>query len=283
VARATLAFIFVCACLVGTTNAELLQRLHVLNFKVTSDTRRPRVGVPFHVTVTIRVREPVTQLQYVTPPAFPGLESLGDRRLLEHLRAGGSIYRETLTLVARKPGATAIGSASLDAVDLRDSKTKRFVSNNLILNVTGSTAPSVRATLRTVLLVIFALLLLIAGVFAAMTAFRRRRRVAANSVRAPQPVNSQPSVPSIGLDEALASLRARRDRSSVLLVREALWNIAGAKQGETLGDVLQREPGRVNGLRGVLTAIESAAFVHDARLQQAIDNALSEGEHAIAR
>jgi hypothetical protein len=280
--RLTLAFVFLCAYLAGTAHAELLQRFHILDFKVTSDTPRPRVGVPFHVTLTIRVRERVTQLQYVYVPTFPGLQNLGDRRLITHAPGDGSTYRETLTLVAHKPGPTAIGSAYLDAVDLRDSKTKRFFSNDLILNVAGA-MPSARAPARAVALAILALLLLIAGAILAATMLRRRRAVAAKSETALKTAVPPPRAPPIGLHEALATLRIRRDRSSVMGVRETLWSIAGANQGDTLGDVLQREPAGSDGLRSALIAIERAAFIHDTHLQQAIDNALFEGEHISAR
>lgn len=280
-ARVTLAFVFVAACVSGTARAELLQRLHVLGFKVTSDTMHPRVGVPFHITLTVHVREHVTQLQYVSPPTFFGLESLGDQRRLTQLRSGGSIYQETLTLVAHKPGPIAIGSAYLDAVDLRDSKTKRFFSNDLVLKVMGGALPSVRSTISALLLAILALVLFVAGVFAALAVFRRRR-LAARAEIEPHPAVRSPRT-TIGVDDALSALRIRRDRSSVLCVREALWSVAGANEGATLGDVLQREPVRCDGLSPILIAIEHAAFIDDAHLQQAIDGALSAGEHAVAR
>ena len=282
-AKVTLAFAFLYIGLASASHAELLQRLHVLGFTVTSDTSRPRVNVPFHVTLTVHVREHITQLQYVSLPTFSGFENLGDRRSLTHVPGDGSIYRETLTLVAHNPGPIAIGSAYLDAVDLRDSKTKRFISNDLILNVTGTELQTTRARLRAVLLAILALLLLAAAIFALSRIFLRRRTLAVSRDHAPQPVGPSQHAPLIGLDEALANLRTRRDRPSVLRVREALWSIVGANQGETLGDILRREPARSDGLRRILVAVEHAAFVHDTHLQQAIENALAEGGHRIAQ
>ena len=277
--RAALACIFVAAGLSGAAHAELLQRLHVLGFKVTSDTMRPRVGAPFHITLTIHLREHITQLQYVSPPTYFGLESLGDQRHLTQLRDGGSIYQETLTLVAHKPGPTAIGSAYLDAVDLRDSKTKRFFSNDLVLNVMGNAFPNARNTISALLLAIFALLILAAAVFA--IGILRRRRVARAEIVL-QPLVSSPRA-AIGVDDALAELRIRRDRPSVLCVREALWHIAGASDGETLDDVLQHQEVRSDGLSRILISIEHAAFIDDAHLQRAIDNALSVSERVLAR
>jgi hypothetical protein len=281
-AAATLTFVFFCAQLTGAAHAELLQRLHVDDFKMAADTRHPEVGVPFHVTLTVHVREPITRLQYLSLPTFFGLESLGERHRVARSRNGGSIYQETLTLVARTPGPTAIGSAYLDAVDLRDSKTKRFISNNLILNVIGKPLPNPRATAGAMLLGILALLLLAAGLFIAWKVYRRKRPAVTAFETAPR-TEKAPPVPLIGLDEALARLRTRRDRSSVLRVREALWSAAGANPGETLGDVLQREGAHGDGLGRMLVAFECAAFVNDTRLQQAIDDALCEAESTVAR
>ncbi len=279
-ARFTLSFALLFVCVAGTSRGELLQRFHVLGFRVTSDTPRPQVGVPFHVTVTVHVRERITQLQYLSSPTFSGLENLGGRHSITEARGGGSIYSETLTLVAHAPGPVAIGSAYLDAVDLHDGKTKRFISNNLILNVIGTAPPNPWGTIRTVLLIVLGLLLLAAVIFAMV----RRRRHQDTASDAAQPFIDNPlPAPEIGLGEALANLRVRRDRSSVLHVREALRSIAGASQSETLGDLLQHAPVRDEDLRRMLIAIEHAAFVHDTRLQQAIDGALAADEHSMAR
>lgn len=278
---ATLAAVLLCACFPSIVQAELLQRLHVVSFTVNSDTPHPHVGVPFHVSVTIRARERITQLQYVYQPTFPGLEKIADRHSLTYVAGGGSVYRETLTLVAHKPGPTAIGSAYLDAVDLSDGKTKRFFSNDLVLSAIGIKPPSAWEKVRTVLLILLGLLLVAAAVLAVVRNLRRRHLAAG-----PQPV-LQPvfaaAAPAMSFDEALANLRARRDRSSVLRVREALWSIAGANQGETLADVLQRGRSRADGLSGILIAVERATFTNDGHLQQAIDTALLEAERGGAR
>lgn len=280
--RIVLAAALSCAGLTSIGRAELLQRLHVLSFTVTSDTPHPQVGVPFHVTVTIRARERLTQPQYVYQPTFPGLDKIADRHTLTYVTGGGSIYRETLTLVAHKPGPAAIGSAYLDAVDLRDSKTKRFFSNNLVLGVLGVAQPRVRQNTRNVLLGILALLLVSAAILAALRLLRRRRVVAVKD-HPVSPTARSALAPSVSFDEALANLRTRRDRLSILRVREALWSSVGAYEGDTLGDVLQREPSRSDGLSGILIAIERAAFTHDTHLQQAIDTALAEAERGVAR
>lgn len=278
--KVALPLILLFVCVAGTSHAELLQRFHVLGFRITSDTPRPQVGVPFHVTLTVHVRERVTQLQYVSLPTFSGLESLGSQQHLTQ-GAGGSVYTETLTLVAHRPGPVAIGSSYLDAVDLHDGKTKRFISNNLILSVIGA-APA-RVTFRTSLLIILGLLLLAAAIVAIQRMLRRRRHRPTDSEPEESPIETPMPAPEIDFCEALANLRTRRDRSSVLHVREALRSIAGATQTETLGDLLQHVPANGENLRPILIAIEQAAFVHDTRLQQSIDDALSADEQRVTQ
>jgi hypothetical protein len=233
--------------------------------------------------MTIHVREHITQFQYVYLPTISGFENLGDRRSLTYLRGAGSIYRETLTLVAGKPGPIAIGSAYLDAVDLRDGKTKRFISNDLVLNVMGPTVAKSQQMLRNVLLAILALLIFTAVLLTLVRVFRKKRPATENRDSTSQPAFAPYPAPSISLEQALANLRAQRDRSSVLRLREVLWSMAGAHQGETLSEVLQRQPARTNGLRGMLIATEHAAFVQDGRLPQAIEAALFVGTQPIAR
>ena len=283
IAKVALPVVFLCLCVAGTSQAEELQRFHVLGFRVTSDTPHPRVGVPFHVTLTVHVRERITQLQYVSLPTFSGLENLGGRHSLTHVRGDGSIYSETLTLMARGPGPVAIGSAYLDAVDLHDGKTKRFISNNLILNVIGTARPNASMVARAALLIVLGLLLLAAIIIALLAIFRRRRRQATIPDPAQALINDALPAPKIDFGEALANLRVRRDRSSVLHVRQALWSIVGASQSETLSDLLQHPPAHDEDLRRMLIAIERAAFVHDTNLQRAIDDALSGAERSIAR
>lgn len=275
--------VLVCALVARRVDGELLQRLHVTGISVTSDTQQPRVNVPFHVTLTIHVRERITQLQFVSLPTYSGLENIGDQHSVTNVPGGGSIYHETLTLVAHAPGPVAIGSAYLDAVDLRDGKTKRFISNDLILHVMGTAVPESRKVWILVLLAALALILLAALIFV-LARLLRKRRVSGESHEAGLThALAPPRVPPIPLDEALDRLRMQRDRASVVCVREALWDAAEAHDGETLDDVLRREPARRNGFRRFLVAIERAMFVPDAQLSQAIEHALSEGEQRMAQ
>ncbi len=259
--------------------AQQLQRLHVRSFTLTSDAGKPELDVPFNVTLTIRVAEDVSRLQNVYLPAFAGPEELGDERQLSHGRRG-TVYRETLRLVAHARGPLAIGSAYFDAVDARDGKPKRFVSNDLQLFAGASPALDAWRPLRPIawaLAAMFAALALAAGVLriiARQPARPRPLRV--------EPVVSEPPQQPTSLDAALEQLRVRRDREAVLRVRSTLWHIAGAKEGQTLGDVLLRPEATDDGLCRLLIAVERAAFIEERRMNEAIDDVFTQREGSIA-
>jgi hypothetical protein len=272
------------ALLVLTTplaQAQALQRLHVRSFTLTSDTTSPQLEVPFSVTLTIRVAEDLPQMQNVYLPTFIGPEELGDERQLSRSRSG-TVYRETLRLVAHARGPLTIGSAYLDAVDARDGKPKRFVSNDLHLVVGTSPLLDAWRPLRTIawaLAALVAVVALSAGVLRLAARLPVRPPAAAST---PLPVAAvEPPGPSL-LDAALSELRARRDRSSIMRVRSVLWHIAGAKEGQTLGDVLRRPEAGDDVLRRMLLAVERAAFIEDERMPGAIDDVLSEREGSFA-
>jgi hypothetical protein len=258
--------------------AQQYQRLHVRSFTLRSDNAHPRVEQPFHVTLTIRVAENVTQLSNVFLPTFFGAEDLGDEQQLAHER-GGSTYRETLTLVAHNAGSLSIGAAYLDAVDARDGKAKRFISNPLQLRVGTTPAAGVWRVFQTVAFVAIDLLLIGAAGFVVYALFWRRRRVPAPT---PSATPVAPTAPKNDLLLAFENLRAHRNRASVLHVREVLWHIAGASAGETLGDVLRRPAAGDEHLRRMLMIVERAAFTEQSRLDEAIDDVLSEKEWTFA-
>jgi hypothetical protein len=249
-------------------SAQQLQRLHVRSFTLSSDAQHPRLEIPFNVTVTIRVKEDV-QLQNVYLPTFFGPEELGDVRAQSRGRSG-SLYRETLTLVAHSPGRLKIGPAYLDAINARDGKAVRFRSNDLSLDVQGTAAPQGRGTAWLAVLTALALFAVIA-----LVALKRPRRTQSEVAEEAPP----PAPPVVPIDRnpfqtALAELRARRDRAAVMRVRSTLWHIAGASDGETLHAVLRRPEATDPQLRRMLVAVECAAFVDDQQLSRAIDDVL---------
>lgn len=235
------------------------------SFTLTCDTPRPRAGVPFNVTLSIRVDENVAELPDVYLPSFFGPQELGDERQIQHGKAG-TLYRETLRLVTYANGPVHIGSAYLDAIDARDGKPKRFISN--MLDLRAGPSPAIGAA-RTFFEAAAAVL---AALLAALFAWRLRRKP---RMDAPAPAQlPQPKPVVNGVAQAMMQLRERRDRRAVLELRAALWAAAGARDGETLQDVLARLRTVDAGVRRMLMLVEEAAFTEEARLEAAVARVL---------
>ncbi len=216
-ARFALAAGLVYVLLGAAAQAQTYQRLHVRSFSLRSDVASPRLEQPFHVTLTIHVTEDVPQLRNVFLPTFFGAEELGDEQQIAH-GPRGTAYRETLTLVAHETGSLSISPAYLDAIDARDGKPKRFISNGLQLRV-GDAGPSrVWSVLLTIALVAIEVLLVAAALFVIAAVFWRRARHEPATPDPPQvvaPTLPQPVLRN-GVLEAFEHLRCRRDRSAVL-------------------------------------------------------------------
>jgi len=262
--------------LAGFAQAQQYQRLHVRSFTLSSDTAHPQLEQPFHVTLTIRVAEKVADISNVFLPSFTGAEELGDLRQTSQDR-NGTTYRETLTLVAHTRGILTVSQAYLDAIDARDGKPKRFLSNSLELPVGGGPVlTGVWQALRTVLIVVIELVLVAAGIFVVVVIFwRRRAAIIVQPPVVPPPVPGRVlAAPKDEVEDAWQHLRAHRDRAAVLALRAALWHRIGADMGETLGDALRRPAAAQTQTRRLLLAVERAAFIEQARLDEAIEEVL---------
>ncbi|HKU68016.1 MAG TPA: hypothetical protein VJP85_09585 [Candidatus Baltobacteraceae bacterium] len=276
-ARFGLAFALAFLLLARPAQAQQYQRLHVRSFTLSSDTANPQPEQPFHVTLNIGVSDNLVQLRNVFLPTFFGAEELGDVRQLTHGKTG-TTYRETLTLVAHERGVLSVSSAYLDAIDARDGKPKRFISNSLRLPVGGGPVNDAWDVLRKIALVAIDLLLLAALVFVVAALFWRRRRgevvlrAAQVDEAEPEPIAAAPAKDEVS--EAFDVLRERRDRACVLALRGALWRSTGASDGETLSDVLRRPGANDAKLRRLLMKVERAAFVEQTRLDDAIEEVL---------
>jgi hypothetical protein len=211
----------------------------------------------------------------VVLPMFGPLEILGDEKQVL-AGAGGTEYRETISVVSHQSGTISIAPAYLDAIDARDGKPKRFLSNALTLRVGGAAAASLAPLLRTLAEIaagIAVVLLMALGVLR----LRRPSRVVAPPTQAAQPAPPAAPTPS---DErpyatALADLQAEPSRACARRVRERIWQTMGASRFDTLADVLRRPAAHDPAVRGVLRALERAAFTHDADLRPALDDAIS--------
>lgn len=269
-----LALLFV-AC-IGAARAEDLQRLNVTALTLSADTASPRIEVPFHVIVTAHVRERITELNNVDLPILAELELLGDEHTLI-ATPGGTTYRETITVVAHHSGTITIAPVTLDAIDARDGRAKRFYSNALTLDVVGGLAavPGAQPAAR--------LPWLPAGVaFAAALALwilvsRRKRAplpVTPAPITLPPPVPVTPD-PRRRAREWYEALRANPTRDGAMSVRGAVRRAVGANERETLADVLRRPLAQAPAMRSVLRTLERAGFTTDADVPAAIRAALA--------
>lgn len=277
VAAATLA-------LGGAARGQTLQRLTVQSFVLSSDTVTPQVDAPFHLIVTLRVRERARGIANLQLPMLAQLELLGDERQTVS-DSRGTQYREVVTVVAHAYGPITIAPATLQAIDARDGKSKQWYTNDLALTV-GSPRARILNGLAGALLVglaqIFTVLLWVAvlGAVVIFTVVLVRRRRAAVPISAPVPAApeavaglTEAQLRRRRIDDALVVLRAEHTRSAAVRVRSAVWRTIGAPDGETLGDVLRRPGSNEPALREVLVALERSAFTYDEDLQAAIDDA----------
>ncbi len=260
--------------------AQSLQRLTVVSFALGADTSAPSVDVPFHLIVTLRVRERVTQIDNLELPLLAELELLGDERRLQSGQ-GGTQYRETIAVVAHHPGMLSIGPALLQAVDARDRRAKQYATNGLLLHVAGP-APSLQgaaSAAETLTAGALRVVLWVAGltcVVVLIVLLLRRRAVPAVIPIEPAAPPPDPPPARTARDEiadALAVLRADPSRASAVRVRTLVWSLLGAEEGETLADVLRRPATGEPAMRELLRALERAAFTYDADLPAATSSA----------
>jgi hypothetical protein len=272
-------------------SAQALARLTVQLFALTSDTAHPLVDEPFHLVVTLRVRERVTQITNLNLPLLADVELLGDERQTVS-GSSGTLYRETITVVAHHAGSLAIEPATLQAVDARDGQAKEWYTNSLTLSVGGVSTSALRAGAAEALSRTLAVLRVIAWavgialvVLAIVLLLRRRRRVVVAPVPAPAPAPASP--PPVTrtrrqrLEDALLVLRAERTRTAAVAVRGSIWRMIGANDGATLGDVLRRPESSIPETRDLLIALERSAFTYDDDVQAAIQDACSALERAM--
>lgn len=290
--RRTAAPLALAAALLATAASVLgqgLQRLTVQSFALASDAANPKVDEPFHLVLTLRVRERVGQVTNIDLPMLAQLELLGDERETTST-PHGTQYRETITVVAHNAGSMSVAPATLQAVDARDGKPKQWFTNGLTIRVAGAPPQVLRNGVRRLLPIAivgaWALMWLVGlGIVIVVVVVLLRPRAKPLPV-APTaaPVAPPPALERTRRDQAsdaLAVLRAERSRVAAIAVRSVMWRMMGASDGETLGDVLQRRDAHSAATRHLLIALERSAFTYEADLQAAIDDACAALERFI--
>lgn len=275
VTRIVSAIVLLCAC-TTLARAQTLQRLAVTSLTLSSDTASPHIEVPFHLIITAHVRERVTELDNVDLPILAELELLGDEHSVI-ASAGGTTYRETIAVVAHHSGAVTIAPVTLDAIDSRDGRAKRYYSNALTLHVTGGLAAVAVAQPPSYPM---RWIPFIAGFAAAALTWMllaRRRQVPV----APLPTITLPPATPVTPDPAkrarewYEALRANPTRNGAMAVRNAVRRSVGAGEKETLADVLRRPLARPAAMQAALRALERAGFTTEADVPAAVHAALS--------
>jgi len=279
------AFMLVCVAIAG--GAQSLQRLTVTRFTLASDTATPTLEVPFHLLITVHVDQRIDELDTLDLPVFTSLELLGDERRLTS-NTSGTIYRETITVVAHHTGTIHIAPATLDAIDARDGKPKRYFSNALTLVVQGGALKPLQdfgSGLTAVVLSLLRVLMVLVGIACAVAivVLLFRRRATQQPPAQPTPT-AEPAEPARDardeLRDVMLVLRASPTRANAMRARSWARSIVGATDAQTLADVLAQPPSADPLVARVLRTLERAAFTYDADLQVAIADAVDALEHA---
>ncbi len=256
------------AALVQTAQAQSLERVTVKSFTLSADTLRPRAGAAFHLFVTLRLHERVPDVRNLQLPLLAGLQVLGDTRTIS-ASSRGTLYREVVT-VSGSGGSMIVPSATFDAIDVRDGKAKEYSTNALAIRIIPTPPGHSLATVARALIVVGVLLILL-GTFFMLLARRARLRLTPE----PEPVLEPERTPTLEelLREARETLAQDPTRRGALRARTAARRMVGARDGETLADVIDRAAKLDPTLRLVLPALERAAFTDDEDLASAIADA----------
>jgi hypothetical protein len=264
----------------ASTQAQSLQRLTVTQLTLSADTAEPHTEQPFRLIVTAHVREKITELDNLVLPILAELELLGDTRTVA-ATGDGTTYRETIEVVAHHTGTITIAPVTLDAVDVRDSRAKRYWSNALTLQV-GAFAPRRNAPNTLWIPVLFGVISA-AICWIVLTARRRRppAPVALTPITLPPPVPVKRD-PHERIREWLTALRAHPDRHGAMQVRSAVRRAVGANDTQTLADVLRRPLAQDPPMRTLLRLLERAGFTHDGDVPAAVHAAITHLEEMVS-
>jgi len=279
-ARRVAVFAFA-SLLVTAADAQTLLFLHVRSFAMSIDKPTVRLGESFHVTVSAHVDEEVSELDNVTLPDLSGFEISGDERRCSSSRRGTDCV-EVLTLDAAWAGTHTLGPTTLDAVDARDGKPSRFATNSVTIKVlppapaADGLPPWLRDELLAVLLRLALVALALLALGTLVWAFTRRRPPAPSELPPRSAANPAPVNGSARWRSLVAALAAEPTRPRVVAVRDVLRQRVGARDEETIADLIARRAagGDDGPLVGALQAIERATFCEDDRLTAAVHDTL---------
>lgn len=267
--------------------------LHVRSFTLSTDNLQPHVGETFHLTLAVHVDEQIAQLDNVTLPDLSGFDVSGDERRCA-ANSKGTDCTETISLAPTVAGRRTIGSITMDAIDASDKSPTRFATNSLRIDVRDAPPGSQPQqpqdqqagdstvgelfwdTVRSFGL----LLLLVTALWYVLWRYARPRALPAVApVAVPTPV-AVPVAPygddfSTRYRSLVDTLASTPSRANAAAVRDALRYALGAREKETLADLVARNaaadyPQRISALR----AIERPVFCEDAYVTENVREAL---------
>jgi hypothetical protein len=236
------------------------------------------IGEPFHLTISAHVDESVPELDNLTLPDLSGFDSLGDERRCVATSSSGTDCVETVTLAATIAGQRTIAGATLDAIDGRNGKASRFTTDPVSILVTGPVAQiGDTPSNLTALFFSFAksatiFMLVVVAVLALVWAFFSKRGVVVTPAAVPAP-DPPPLDPRSRFRDLIDALVREPTRANALRLREAMRDAMSAREDETLADLDARAAGSPDD-RIALRAVEKAAFCEDARVADAVREAI---------
>ncbi|GAC1522608.1 MAG: hypothetical protein NVS2B8_04020 [Vulcanimicrobiaceae bacterium] len=241
-----------------------------------ADRTHLRVGETLRLTIAARVDERVLELDNVTLPDLAGFDTLGDERRCS-ASARGTDCTETLTLQPTVAGDRTLAAAVMDAVDGRNGQPSRFATNTVALRVAGE-APHLPSWLGalawSIVLAILPLVLVVVAAWALIWGFGRRKPVAVAVAAAP-PSATVAIDPDVRLRELVADLAREPSRVRARAVRAALRARVGARDDETLADIVaRRQMADRDRVLAALRAIERASFCEEHDVPRAVEEAL---------
>jgi len=261
----------------GPAVAQQLATLHVRALTASADRTTVHPGEAFHLTMIVRLDEPVAALDNVTLPDLSGFDVSGDERRCT-ATPHGSTCSETLTVAATIAGDRTIGPWTLDAVDGHTHRATRFSSNSVLVHVLGpSPLESMGALLRSLGFAALAAVVLLAIIGFAAWVFVRALPRPKPAVAEGVPESEPPEPPrgdDPSLRELVAALSREPTRRHALALRAALRRRIGALECETYDDLVARRA-LGNGEAEGFQAVERAAFCEDECVAAAAREAVS--------
>lgn len=272
------------------------QQLDIQILTMAADRRIVPVGGLFHLKIHAHIAQKITQLDHLLLPDLSPFEQIGDERHMTPVR-GGTDFDELLTLKALRPGDFAIPAASIDAINSKTMLASKFsTTDSVVVSVppilppwsTWSAWPMLRyAAIVAVAVAVAVLTYQIGGMFWLWYRDGIRRRRYNGAVASPAPT----LVPAVISKTAVQRLRDAITKIShdpsveyAEELRSALRDAVGAREEETLSDILARIPASDRGvIDRALRAAERAAFIDKGSRRSAIEDGLPIFELACQR